>query len=276
MASLLRTLVFATVAALAGCDTVSQDFDDLIESFSPPSPFQAAVWASDFNHPGLQRRGVVLLSNSYFGGSEANVRLFRVLVEENADPLVRAAAIQALGRWGEPADAEVIAARLESPVELVRLEAAKALQRLHNDAVAGLIWRRLVDDDEAEPVRVELAIAMGQYPGDAGFQALVRALDDRRLALNLAAVDSLRLLTGQDFGLAATKWIEWYDSTRDPFAGEMTFIYPTFQRKVSFLERLMFWVPVRFEDPAVPRGLGSGVRETYGNDEPPAAAGEGP
>ena len=260
---LLRALLLLSIAALAGCDVMSQDFDELSDSFDPPTPFQAAVWASDFNTPGLQRRGVVLLSNATFGGVEANIRLYRVLVDEDSDPLVRAAAIQALGRWGEPSDAPRIAARLDSSNEQVRLEAAKALQRLHNDAVVGQLWRRLVMEEETKAVRVELAIALGQYPSDAVFQSLIRALDNRSLTLNLAAVDSLRLLTNQDFGLDTVQWIAWYDSTKNPFAGNMTFIFPTFSRKISFFEQLMFWAPVRFEDPAVPRGLESGARSTY-------------
>ena len=242
---------------------MSQDFDEFVESFDPPTPFQAAVWASDFNTPGLQRRGVVLLSNATFGGVDANVRLYRVLVEEDADPLVRAAAIQALGRWGEPTDAPRIAARLDSENDQVRLEAAKALQRLHNNDVVAPLWRQLVDEEENETVRTELAIALGQYPSDAVFQALIRALDDRSLALNLAAVDSLRLLTSQDFGLNTLEWMAWYDTTKTPFNDGMTFTYPTFSRKISLFEKIMFWAPVHFESPAVPRGLESGERDTY-------------
>ena len=49
-------------------------------------------------------------------------------------------------------------------------------------------------DDEIESIQIELAIALGQYPSDASFQALVRSLDNRSLALNLAAADSLRVL----------------------------------------------------------------------------------
>ena len=269
---MLRHLLLLPLLLIVGCDTISEDFNDFAETFSPPSPFEAATWASDFNDPGKQRRGIVLLSNSYFGGSEANLKLYRLLVasdtEQLVDPLVRAAAIQALGRWGDPEDAKLIAPFLkDESYEQIRLESAKSLQRLHDDSVEGAIWRRLVDEDEVESIRTELAIALGQYPSDASFQALVRALDDRSLALNLAAVDSLRILTGENYGLNGQSWIAWYESTKKPFVDSETFLYPTFTRKITFFERLIFWAPVTFEKPSVPRGLEPKARSTYDAEE---------
>ena len=253
--------------ALCGCDTVSEDFDDFIGNLKPPSPFEAATWASDFNNPGKQREGVVLLANSYFGGANANVKLYRILVEENSDPLVRAAAITALGRWGEAKDATVIADRLDDEFTHVRLEAAKALQRLHLPSVESKIWQRLVNEDEEESVRIELAIALGQYPSDASFQALVDTLQYHGLALNLAAADSLRVVTGEDFSLDGPMWLSWYEAQKNPFQDRELFLYPTFQRKITWLERLIFWSPVSFQKPSVPRGMEPNPRSTYDDTE---------
>ncbi len=263
-----RILLLLVFLVTAGCDTVSEDFNDFVESFTPPTPFEAATWASDFNDPSKQRRGIVLISNSYFGGSGANLKLYRLLVAKDAeqfvDPLVRAAAIKALGRWGEPEDAKLIAPYLaDETYEQIRLEAAKSLQRLHEESVQGAIWRRLVEEDEVAAVRIELAIALGQYPSDASFQALVRALDDRSLALNLAASDSLRVLTAENFGIDGPNWLAWYESTKTPFIDAETFLYPTFHRKITFFEYLIFWKPVTFETPSVPRGLEPKARTTY-------------
>ena len=257
----LATLWFAT--SFLGCDALNEDINDFTEKFSPPTPFQAAVWASDFNDPGLQRKGVILLSNATFGGDRTYVDLYRVLATESPDPLVRSSGIRALGRWGEPQDAIPIADQLENDYRQVRLEAAIALQRIHEPSVEDRIWRRLIDEDEDEAIRIELAIALGQYPTDAAFQALALALEDRSLALNLAAADSLRILTGRDFGIDAPAWLSWYDSTDTAFADVETFLYPTFQRPVSFFEKLAFWAPVEFEKPAVPRGLDDSSEETY-------------
>ncbi|MGA0420995.1 MAG: HEAT repeat domain-containing protein [Phycisphaerales bacterium] len=241
--------------AMAGCDTISSDFNDLLTDMTPPTPAEAAAWASDLNDPENQRRGLSLLSNAPWGGDAPYVELYRLYVEEPTDPLVKATAVQALGRWGEPDDAMKIADHLSSPSPLVRREAARSLQRLHEPRVADRIWIRLVDIDEDPGVRVELAIALAQYPTDQSFQALCLALDARELVVNLAAADSLRILTGRDFGLDRATWLAWYESAGAPFAREEVFLYPTFTRRISFWDHLLFWKDWTFETPAPPRGM---------------------
>lgn len=262
------------LSILAGCDsTISEDLGDFLKGIDPPSPFEAAVWAADFNDPGRQRRGVVLLSNATFGGERPYLELYRTLTAESPDPLVRSAAIQALGRWGVPDDAQLIAGQLGSDFVPVRLESAIALQRLHEPVIVDRIWRRLVDEAEDESVRIELAIALGQYPTDSAFQALCLALEDRSLALNLAAADSLRVLTGRDFGIEASQWLSWYAAVGGAaFADAETFLYPTYQRPIGFWESLAFWSPTRFEEPAAPRGLVDTRRRTYDDDSSAASA----
>ena len=262
--------LLALFAAPTGCDTISGDIGDFMDGLRPPTPIEAAVWAADFNNPGKQRRGVVLLVGAPFGGEESYLELYRALAQESRDPLVRAAAIRGLGRWGGPADAEIIADGLSNQSEQIRLESAISLQRIHAPAVEDVIWKRLADQTEVESVRVELAIALGQYQSDASLQALCLALDDRSLTLNLAAADSLRIMTGRDFGIDARTWLSWYEaavrSQEDPFALGETFLYPTFRREVGFFESLAFWDPVTFEDPAAPRGLLKAGRRTYQDD----------
>lgn len=271
-------------SSMTSCGQIGEDFGELMSGINDPTPYEAAVWAADFNNPGRQRRGVVLLSNADFGGEEAYLELYRTLVEDSSNPLVRAAAIRALGRWGDGPDAQLIAAQLGNDSPQIRLESAIALQRIHEPPIEDRIWRRLVDADEKESIRIELAIALGQYDSDASFQALCDALDDRSLSINLAAADSLRVMTGRDFGLDAPTWLSWYDGQQrdddDPFADGQIFLYPTFQRKIGFLESLAFWSPNTFEDPGVPRGLASATRSTYSDDVPPDREyenlGEGP
>ena len=122
---------------------------------------------------------------------------------------MKATAIQALARHGQPDDAALIARQLDSPVEQIRIAAARGLQRIHNPAIADQLWKKLIREDESAAVRVELAIALGQYSTRDSFEALTAALDDRELAVNLAAADSLRLITGADFGLESARWRAW-------------------------------------------------------------------
>ena len=276
MSRLAAIATLVLLVPLAGCDALQSDVDSFFADLTPPTPAQAAAWASDLNDPENQRRGLSLLSNAPWGGDEPYVRLYRLYVEEQTDPLVKATALQALGRWGEPTDASKIAYFLSSPSSIVRLAAARSLQRLHDPAVADRIWIRLVDENEDALVRVELAIALAQYPGDRAFQALCLALDARELVVNLASADSLRILTGQDFGLDRRLWLAWYGSTAKPFASEEVFLYPTFVRKITFLDRLAFWKSYVFETPAPPRGMDENQLESTYRPEPFGNIGESP
>ncbi len=250
----LALLASGAAALLAGCDTIQSDFSQLADSFTPPTPAEAAQWAADPNDSENARRGTVLLANAPWGGAEPYLRMYRLYAEDATDPLVRAASLQALGRHGAGSDAALVATNLASPFRQVRLAAARALQRLHDPAVADTIWSRLIDASEDPDVRTELAIALGQYPTPAVFQALVAALSQRELAVNVAAVDSLRTLTGETIGIDESAWLAYYVSTPAPFAGERTYIYPVFTRGLDIWDDLLFWAPVEFESPGTPAG----------------------
>ena len=263
----LLTASFATwigVGALGGCDTMSSDFSAFTESFSPPTPQEAAQWAADPNDRENARRGTMLLANAPWGGAPAYLQMYRLYAEDALDPLVRAAALQALGRHGEASDAALVAKSLSSPFRQTRLAAAKALQRLHDPLVSDTIWSRLVDVNEDTDVRTELAIALAQYPTPAVFQALVSALSQRDLAVNVAAVDSLRTLTGMEYAIDEDAWLAFYVSTPTPFANARIPLYPTFVRAIDTWDRLLFWAPVTFENPDVPTGVKAfGTRRTH-------------
>ena len=277
----IATLV-STLASLglSACDTASSDFASFTESFSPPTPKQAGQWAVDQYDAENQRRGTLLLANAPWGGTSVYTAMYRLYIEENTDPLVRAAALEAIGRHGEASDAELVAKQLKDKSIQVRMAAAKALQRLHDPKVTTVICSRLIDEGEESSVRVELAIALGQYPSDDAFQALAATLDARELAVNMAALDSLHLLTGKDFGLDRPLWLSWYRSTKTPFKGQSVYLYPTFWRSKGFWDHIIFWAPLVFEKPGVPAGMDeparASVKQPYGNlgdDKAPEAKG---
>ena len=253
--TLLRPAAGAVALALAACDQMSSDFGDASNSLFPPSPAEAGRWAVDDGDPENQRRGVLLLGNAGFGGEPVYVNLYRLYIEENSDPVVKATAIQALARHAVPDDALLIAKQLDSKVEQIRVAAAKALQRVHNERVADQLWKRMIQEDEVPSVRVELAIALGQYPTRDVFEALCSSLDDRELAVNLAAANSLRIMTGADFGFDAALWRGWADRTPGALRRDVPYYYPTFERELGFGDYLMFWSIPTFEEPGVPAGL---------------------
>ena len=93
-------LVGLAVGVLAGCDTMKQDFQAFGDSLTPVSPQQAARWMVDPHDPDNRRKGVVLISNSTFGGADPYVAVYRDYTSYETNALVKAAAVTALGRHG--------------------------------------------------------------------------------------------------------------------------------------------------------------------------------
>ncbi len=252
------------LAAAVGCDTMRQDFGEFGDSIMPVSPDEAARMMMDFSDPDNRRKGTVMISNSAFGGTDVYVQWYRDSLSTETDPLVKAASVSALGRFGVPQDAVAIALCLgEDQPSQVRWEAAKALQRLHNPAVVPILLAALRNTDEGADIRFAAAIALGQYPQDRVFQALVAALESPRLSVNEASRGSLTTLTGVDHGLDSKAWLAWYNSVPNPFADQKEYLYPTYHREETFLEKMAFWSSKTYEKPAPPTGLDSSTRRTY-------------
>ncbi len=274
-------LVLVPAGLLGACSTISEDLGDFAKSLMPPSPGEAARQMFDPHDPDLRRQGLVLVSNASFGGAELYVEAYRGFVETEDDPLVLAMAIRALARHGSAEDAPLIARHLSDENVHVKWAAAKGLQRLHNPEVVPALLEILYppplganslaqDEEQPSDVRVATAYALGQYPERRVFEGLFAALRVRELSVNVAASDALTVLTGQEYGLDMRAWRDWYDATADPFAGQQEYLYPTFQRPVSWLEKLAFWSPPVFEQPAPPTGLRPpSQRRTYQDEEPP-------
>lgn len=264
----------------AGCDTIGQDVNDMTSMLKPTSPTQAAKMMIDPYNADNRREGTLLISNSSFGGIDVYLALYRDMVDHERDPIVRAIAIRALARHGQPEDAMRILPHLTDENVQVRWEAAKGLQRLHIAATVSDLLKVLNNEGEKVDVRIAAAAALGQYPEDRVFQGLLNALDERELSVNLAAAKSLETLTGQSFGLETSKWYAWYKEVApsgNAFAGHADYLYPTYWREDSFWEKLAFWSHRNFEKPAPPAGLRpKSERSTYGDeDKPPANSDSG-
>ena len=256
---------------MGGC--VTDDFSEMSQGFTAPTPAEAARNALDPYNADKRREGVVLLANATFGGAAPYMKMYRDYVEHDKDPLVRAAAITALGRHGSPEDALLIAPLLERTLDVhqhVRWTAALALQRLHNPAVVPDLIEAIVDQGEVGEVREACCGAMGQYPEDRVMHALFAALDTRELAVNAAAAQSLNELTGQDWGFDRTAWNTWYTAAiarGDAFTGQRDYTYPTYTRDLLWWAHVAFWVDWHFEKPPAPAGLEPiGTRSPYGAD----------
>jgi len=275
-----RTWCMAGVlmTVLVGCSNMSSDIDDLRESIMPPSPTEAAVMMIDPYDAENRRNGTILIANAPFGGAEPYVNLYADKVLHEDDPLALAAAIQALGRHGQPEHAPSIASRLTHVSQQVRWEAAKGLQRLHNPQVVPALIAVIRNAREDVDVKIAAAHALGQYPEDRVFQTLVSvdALDAQNLILNRTARESLRTLTGQNFGEDRAAWLRWYNAAAEPFVDQQPYLFPIYKRSETVMEKLTFWSEPTWETPQQPAGLRpAGQRSTYDEGEDGAAEDSG-
>ncbi|MDP7005199.1 MAG: HEAT repeat domain-containing protein [Phycisphaerales bacterium] len=272
----MKWLCLIIVGFAVGC--VSDDFNNMAESFSIPTPREAADMAERWDNPELCRRGIIYLANSPFGGAPSYLNQYRDFIGGKyvppVTPIVRAASIKALARFGTGDDALIIEpwlSRNNTDSEQVRRAAAIALQRLHNTKVVFSLLRSLEDIDESPQVRSAVATALGQYPERKVFDGLIAALMSTNLSINLSAAQSLHNLTGQVFGTDWEEWYEWGELVKEEnnnlFAFQLEYNYPTYQYIDRWWDKLIFWEYRIHEKPGIPAGLEDpSARTTYEED----------
>lgn len=257
-----RALVASALLApaLTGCEWIDEarakggTGESVVEFFQPPSPQQAVAWASDPYDADKRYRGLLLISNAPFGSDPLYVRMYEQAANDG-DPGVRAMAVRALGRHGGPGHAEILLNAFNDQDDLVRWETARTLQRIYLPQAVGALIDHLNASREASAlVREASAVALGQYAEPRVVQALFSALNDRQLAVNVAANRSLRILTGQDFPPDAARWLRWYNAASEPFAQRGEYEYPVFERDPEWWEHLTPWSQVPNEVAGRPAG----------------------
>jgi hypothetical protein len=233
------------------------------------TPADAAAWAADPYDADKRARGMNMLANAPFGGAEAYVKMYRERLKDENAP-VRATACRALGLHGNSDDVPRIVPLTKSEEILVRLEATRALQRLHNPVAVPALIDRLDPDKESEPdIRAEAASALGQYAEGSAMQSLMAALADPSLLVDKNAQESLRTLTGNDALPADRKaWVNWAKATDKPFAGRRPYVYPVFWREKRWLDYVPFMPAVPNETASTP--VGFSLEESVPVPPPPA------
>lgn len=250
--------LYSCALVLVGCNTraVRPGAKSVLEVFAGPTPAEAAAMAVDEFDPNARFKGIQLLAGANFAGEEPYMRLFRERLSDE-DPGVRAIAARAIGAHGTPGDVASITPLFADRDVEVRVEAARALQRLHNpEAIPALLTRLDVEQEQEPRVRQEAAIALGQYRSDLVVEKLIAALSDESLGVNTRVQDALRTLTGHDFGTDRGAWQRWYRGAGSSvFAGASGYTYPVFQREKRWYEYLPFVPQPPNESPALPAGL---------------------
>lgn len=120
-------------------------------------------------------------------------------IQVEPDPLVRAAIVETIAKFNTPLASQVLVAGLGDSDPIVRRKCAYGLgARGETGSIESLV--QAIRQDEEIDVRVAATKALGQMQSPEALKALAVALEDRDPALQFAAVQSVKQISGQDFG----------------------------------------------------------------------------
>jgi HEAT repeat protein len=146
-------------------------------------------------------------------------------IQVEPDPLVRQAIVSSMGEFHTPIAQQVLEAGLSDENATVRQTSCRALGRRAEPSSVTCLANALNTDKDID-VRMAAADALGKIKTPEATKALAVALDDRDPALQYAGVQSLKAITGKDYGPDVQAW-------RQVAAGQAPPAHPT-----SVAERL--------------------------------------
>lgn len=126
-------------------------------------------------------------------------------IQVEPDPLVRQSVIRAIAEFHTPMAQQVLEAGLGDENKAVRIECCRELgKRAEAPSVASLA--NALRGDKDEDVKMAAAQALGKIKSPESLQALTAALDDRDPAMQYVGVQSMKSVTGKDYGPDVQAW----------------------------------------------------------------------
>jgi HEAT repeat protein len=126
-------------------------------------------------------------------------------IQIEPDALVRKAIIQAMAEFQTPLAQQVLEAALNDSAMAVRIAACQSLGKRGDAQSVDSLAKSLRDDREID-VRLAAAEALGNIKTPESEKALIIALDDRDPAMQYVGVESMKSITGEDYGGDVKVW----------------------------------------------------------------------
>jgi hypothetical protein len=126
-------------------------------------------------------------------------------IQIEPDPLVRLAVVDAIAEFRTPMAQQVLEAGLDDKDAPVRAACCQVLGK-RGDAASVPKLANVLRLDKDIDVRLAAAAALGNINSPETMPALVAALDDRDPALQYVGVQSMKTLTGKDYGPNVEAW----------------------------------------------------------------------
>ncbi|MBC8869595.1 MAG: HEAT repeat domain-containing protein [Planctomycetes bacterium] len=127
------------------------------------------------------------------------------VLAEDPSPLYRGEAVRTLGSLSTPIAAEGLGRAIQDNEPSVRIAACQAWAD-RGDQEALQVLSQVVGSDTDLDVRMAATRGLANFSDPAAVRALGLALDDADPALQHRAVQSLRAVTGEDFGNSVPAW----------------------------------------------------------------------
>jgi hypothetical protein len=211
----ITRLLIVCLAALAGSITISGCADGPIPELRSLNPWLTKDWKEDEKYTATYHRKVADLADLRGKASSLppaeqqrySADLAVELQREKAVPM-RVALVKTLSTFPTPQARAAIQLAATDQDSYVRREVCVALAKTPDAEALQTIGDVLAKDADAD-VRVAAAKALGTFKDPQAAQALAVAIDDNNPALQQASMDSLRAVTGKDYGYSASAWREY-------------------------------------------------------------------
>ncbi|MCH2118196.1 MAG: HEAT repeat domain-containing protein [Pirellulales bacterium] len=129
-------------------------------------------------------------------------------IQIEPDPLVREIIIETIANFRTPLAQQVLQAGLHDEESAVRIASCHGLG-IQGDPGAVINLEKTLRGENDQDVRLAAAEALGSIKTPDSIQALSFALEDRDPALQFVAVESLKSISGQDFGGDVRAWQQY-------------------------------------------------------------------
>jgi hypothetical protein len=126
-------------------------------------------------------------------------------IQIEPDPLVRETIIRAIGEYHTPLAQQVLEAGLNDDNQLVRVACCQMLGK-RADMKSVPVLANVLKADKQMDVRIAAAEALGKIKSPQSVSALAVALDDRDPAMQFAGMQSMKAVTGKDYGGDVQAW----------------------------------------------------------------------
>jgi hypothetical protein len=193
-----------------GCST----FREIGERFNGEPKKKAALFTS--NRPDDRRDAVLFFADHGYGLKDPYVRYYRQMAKQDTDPLVRATAIRALNRARDKQSTPIFIEALTDNSVWIRLEGAKALNRVPDPNAVNALLKVVTSTDEQKDVRIAAAEALQHYKQIDVARQLVPLLNQKDFGIAWQAHRSLKIMTGKDLAYDESAWLQYITGPSKP------------------------------------------------------------